>query len=202
MTHFRLAFAAVSAAVLVSQSASAAISIFTNKTLYDAQTAALAQSLESFDSYSGSYTSPLVGVAGGVTWSATSASGFQINAGQMSTQMPGSMIISFSGPSVYGVYGNFFGTDITGNLAPGLVFVSLADGSGTLLYVDNPNVFFGFYSDGPAITSISVTADALSGGSPVLRASVDNLGFSYVIPAPGAIALLGVAGMVGLRRRR
>ncbi|MFN5497571.1 MAG: hypothetical protein ACK5C3_13470 [bacterium] len=202
MSHFRLVWAAASAAILASQSASAAITIFTNKPLYDAQTAALAGSLESFDSYSGSYTSPLVGVAGDVTWSATSASGFQINGGQMSTQMPGAMVINFSGVDVFGVYGNFFGTDITGSLAPGLVLVTLADGTGSLLYVDNPNVFFGFYSDGPAITSITVSADALSGGAPVLRASVDNLGFSYVIPAPGAAALLGVAGLVGLRRRR
>lgn len=202
MSHFRLALAAASAVVLASQSASAAITIFTSKTLYDAQTAALAQSLENFDSYSGSYTSPLVGVAGDVTWSATSASGFQINGGQMSTQMPGAMTFALSGAPVYGVYGNFFGTDMTGSLAPGLVFVSLADGTGTLLYVDNPNVFFGFYSDGPAITSISVTADAVFGGASVLRASVDNLGFSYVVPAPGAIALLGVAGVVGFRRRR
>lgn len=202
MSHFRMICAASTAAILLSQSASAAITLFTSKPLYDAQTAALAQSLETFDSYSGSYTSPLVGVTGGVTWSATSSSGFQVSGGQMSTQMPGSMVINFSGADVYGVYGNFFGTDVLGNLAPGLVFVSLADGTGTLLYVDNPNVFFGFYSDGPAITSIAVSADSFPSGTPVLRASVDNLGFSYVIPAPGAMALLGAAGLVGLRRRR
>jgi hypothetical protein len=31
--------------------------------------------------------------------------------------------------------------------------------------------------------------------------TVDNLGFAYV-PAPGAIALLGLAGLAGSRRRR
>jgi hypothetical protein len=194
---------AAASAVAASQTASAGIMIFNNKTLYDMQAATLAQSIETFDSYNGSYTSPLIGITGGVTWSATSASGFQVSGGQMSTSMPGAMNIAFSAAPVYGVYGNFFGTDANGNLAPGLVFVSLADGTGSLLYVDNPNVFFGFYSSDVAITSISVSADAFPTGVPVLRATVDNLGFSYVpVPAPGALALVGAAGLVGFRRRR
>lgn len=202
MSNFRLVWTAAAAAVVVSNSASAAITIFNSKVLYDAQTVSLSQSLENFDSYSGSYTSPLTGVAGGVNWSATSASGFAVAGGQMSTQMPGSMDIAFSGAAVRGVYGNFFGTDTSGNFATGLVFVTLADGTGSLIFVDDPNVFFGFYSDGPAITSISVSATSLSAGLPAVRASVDNLGFSYVIPGPGAFALLGAAGLVGIRRRR
>lgn len=202
MSNFRLVWTAALSAVVISTSASAAITIFNDKNLYDAQTAVFAQSLENFDAYSGNYVSPLVGVAGGVTWSATSASGFTVSAGQLSTQMPGSMDLAFSGAAVRGVYGNFFGTDSSGGFATGLIFVSLADGTGSLIYVDNPNVFFGFYSDGPAITSISVSAQSLAPGLPAVRASVDNLGFSYVIPGPGAVALLGAAGLVGIRRRR
>jgi hypothetical protein len=202
MSNFRLVWTAAAAAAVVSNSASAAITIFNSKVLYDAQTVSLSQSLENFDAYSGSYTSPLTGVAGDVNWSATSSSGFAVAGGQMSTQMPGSMDIAFSGVAVRGVYGNFFGTDTSGNFATGLVFVTLADGTGSLIFVDDPNVFFGFYSDGPAITSISVSATSLSAGLPAARASVDNLGFSYVIPGPGAFALLGAAGLVGIRRRR
>jgi len=201
MSYFRLATLAAIAAFAAAESSSAAITIFNSKPLYDDQTALLSQSLENFDAYSGSYTSPLVGVAGDVTWSASSASGFQVDGGKMSTSMPGSMTITFSGVDVFGVYGNFFGTDANGNLAPGLVFVTLADGTGSLLFVNDPTTFFGFYSNDVAITSISVSATTFPSGVPVLRASVDNLGFSYVIPAPGAMALLGLAGIVGRRRR-
>ena len=91
MSFFRLATVAAMAAFAAAETSSAAITIFNSKTLYDDQTALLSQSLENFDAYSGSYTSPLVGVAGDVTWSATSASGFQIDGGKMSTSMPGSM---------------------------------------------------------------------------------------------------------------
>jgi hypothetical protein len=202
MSKFRLVCAALVAAV-GAQQASAAITVFSSKPLYDIQTASLSQTIETFDSMSGSYTSPLVGVTGDVTWSAVSASGFEISGGQMSTAMPGAMTISFVGPpSVYGVYGNFFGTDVNGNVAPSLVFVSLADGTGSLLFVNDPTTFFGFYSDGAAITSISVSATSFPTGAPTVRATVDNLGFSYVIPSPGAMALLGAAGLFGIRRRR
>jgi hypothetical protein len=181
--------------------ASANILIFNSKPLYDVAAASYDQAFESFNSYSGSYTSPLTGVANGVTWSATSASGFVVNNGQMSTAMPGEMVITFSGVEVYGVYGNFFGTDANGDVAPGLVFVTLADGTGSLIFVDNANIFFGFVSTGAAITSISASAQAFQAGLPVMRASVDNLGMSFVVPAPGALAILGLAGLIGRRRR-
>lgn len=201
MNLFRLTMMTAVSVAATSYSASAVITVYNNKSLYDAQTTTYVQAIETFDAYSGNYTSPLVGITGGVTWSATSSSGFSVNGGQMSTQMPGSMVFDFAGQGVFGVFGNFFGTDASGNLAPGIVMVTLADGTGSILYVDNPNVFFGFSSNDVAIASIAVTADAFTTGAPVLRASVDNLGFSYV-PAPGAIALLGVAGLVGSRRRR
>jgi hypothetical protein len=186
---------------LIGSSASAAITVYNDQGLYQVATTSLSQGLENFNAYSGNYSSPLVGVADGVTWTATSNSGFTINNGQMSTAMPGSMNIAFSGVDVYGVYGNFFGTDANGNLAPGLVIVQLANGSGLTLYVDNPNEFFGFVSNDAPILSISATAQSFPNPNPVLRASVDNLGFSFVIPAPGAVALLGLAGLVSRRRR-
>ncbi len=183
-----------------STDASASITVFNSKPLYDAATVVFEEAFEDFNAYSGSYTSPLTGVANGVTWSATSASGFTVMNGQLATAMPGSMLITFSGPAVFGVYGNFFGTDENGAVAPGLVTVLLADGTGSVIFVDNPNVFFGFVSSGAPIASISATAQTFSGGLPVIRASVDNLGMSF-IPSPGAMALLAAAGLVARRRR-
>jgi hypothetical protein len=78
--------------------------------------------------------------------------------------------------------------------------VQLADGSAYVGYAATAADFVGFYSTGAAISSISVSvAGNLPAGTNF--ATVDNLYFA--VPAPGAIALLGVAGLVsGARKRR
>ena len=194
-----MAAAVVSAAL--SSSASAAILIFTDSFLYDIQTSSLAHSTENFNAYSGAYASPLTGSAGAVNWSATASAGLNVAGGQLSAGSPGPMTIAFSGASVYGVSGNFFGTDGASTVVPSLVLVSLNDGTSYLNLIDTATVFVGFVSTGAAISSISVSAQPLPGGTTSVVPTVDNLGFAYV-PAPGAIALLGLAGLATSRRRR
>ena len=194
-----MAAAVVSAAL--SSSASAAILIFTDSFLYDIQTSSLAHSTENFNAYSGAYASPLTGSAGAVNWSATASTGLNVAGGQLSAGSPGPMTIAFSGASVYGVSGNFFGTDGASTVVPSLVLVSLNDGTSYLNLIDTATVFVGFVSTGAAISSISVSAQPLPGGTTSVFPTVDNLGFAYV-PAPGAIALLGLAGLATSRRRR
>ena len=194
-----MAAAVVSAAL--SSSASAAILIFTDSFLYDIQTSSLAHSTENFNAYSGAYASPLTGSAGAVNWSATASAGLNVAGGQLSAGSPGPMTIAFSGASVYGVSGNFFGTDGASTVVPSLVLVSLNDGTSYLNLIDTATVFVGFVSTGAAISSISVSAQPLPGGTTSGFPTVDNLGFAYV-PAPGAIALLGLAGLATSRRRR
>ena len=193
-----MAAAVVSAAL--SSSASAAILIFTDSFLYDIQTSSLAHSTENFNAYSGAYASPLTGSAGAVNWSATASAGLNVAGGQLSAGSPGPMTIAFSGASVYGVSGNFFGTDGASTVVPSLVLVSLNDGTSYLNLIDTATVFVGFVSTGAAISSISVSAQPLPGGTTSVFPTVDNLGFAYV-PAPGAIALLGLAGLATRRRR-
>jgi hypothetical protein len=108
---------------------------------------------------------------------------------------------SFAGAPLQGVAGRFFGTDVNFNVVPALITVSLQDGSSFVGFVTDAAAFTGFYSTGPAITSISFTAQAPPGGSGVVYPTVDDLRFA-VIPAPGAVALLGLAGLVGFRRCR
>ena len=56
--------------------------------------------------------------------------------------------------------------------------------------------FFGFISDAQDITSVIIDNNGGSFGF-----DFDN--FTYdVVPAPGALALLGIAGLIGTRRRR
>ena len=195
------AMAAVVVSAALSSSASAAILIFTDSFLFDIQTASLTRSSENFNAYSGSYASPLTGSTGAVNWSATASAGLNVAGGQLSAGSPGPMTIAFSGADVYGISGNFFGTDGASTVVPSLVLVSLNDGTSYLNLIDTSTVFVGFVSTGAAISSISVSAQPLPGGAASVYPTVDNLGFAYV-PAPGAIALLGLAGLVGSRRRR
>jgi hypothetical protein len=102
-------------------------------------------------------------------------------------------------PSVQGVAGNFFGTDDSFGIVPAIVGVQLADGSSYIGYAASAADFVGFYSTGAAISSISVSASNVSGTNNIF-ATVDNLYFA--VPAPGALALIGVAGLVGARRAR
>jgi hypothetical protein len=63
-----------------------------------------------------------------------------------------------------------------------------------------PNAFLGIYQDrgaGPDISSVEFIISGAPGNSITITGSAFAL-----IPAPGAVALVGVAGLVGSRRRR
>jgi len=199
----RNVMAAAVVSTAVSSTASATILIFTDQFLFDSNTTSYSRSTENFDTYSGSYASPLTGTAGAVNWSAASSGGLNVVGGRLAAGASSPMTISFSGSgvSVYGVSGNFFATDASSNVVPSLVLVSLNDGTSYLNLIDTATVFVGFVSTGAAISSISVSAQPLPGGTTSVFPTVDNLGFAYV-PAPGAIALLGLAGLATSRRRR
>lgn len=187
------------ASVVVCSSSHSAILIFTDQFLFAANTSAYASATEDFNAYSGGYGSPLTGTAGGVNWSASSSGGLTVSAGRLGAASPNAMEISFSGASVYGVSGNFFGTDSVGAVVPSLVLVTLNDGTSYLNLIDTATVFVGFLSTGASISSIQITAQTVGGTS--VFANADNMKFAYV-PAPGALALLGFAGLAGSRRRR
>ena len=196
---FRSLAAAAFAAGSVASASSAAIISFNDSGLF-AQFAAVngaSVATEGFDSYSGfapSFSGNLLGVA----WDANSAGGMYAQGGVMSTNNPGTMYFDFAG-GVTGVGGQFFATDINFNFVPSMIMVGLADGSGFIGLVSSTSQWQGFWSNGPAITSISI--QVMGSGGPALYPSADSISVA-VIPAPGALALLGAAGLVGGRRRR
>jgi hypothetical protein len=192
-----LAIPACAAAGLTAAS-SASISLFADAFLYDAQVNAFQRSTETFNTYAGSYSTPLLGSAGPVQWAASATGGLNVDAGRLSSTDGGSIRIDLSGAPVWGVSGNFFATS-AGSVSGALVYVAMSDGTGFINWVDSATAFLGFFSSSGPISSIEITAASIDGST--VTPTVANLDFAYV-PAPGSIALLMVANAVAPRRRR
>lgn len=191
-------------AVMLTQAASAAMVTFTNVSLWTgfAASRGASTSSETFNSYSGSYTGGATGSVGGIQWQANAPGGVVAGAGFMSTQSADTVLSFTVSPSVQGIAGNFFASDggPSFNAVPAIISVVLNDGSSYIGYATSATDFVGFYSTGAAISSVavSVASNSLTGS---YYATADNLYFAAV-PAPGAAALMVVAGIVGGRRRR
>jgi hypothetical protein len=187
--------------VVMTQAASAAMVTFTNNALWSGFSAAQGNTVatESFNAYNGFYANGLTGNAGGVQWSASAPGNLYAGSGFMSTNSPEALLTFTLSPSVQGVAGNFFATDASFAILPAVIGVQLADGSAYVGYAASAADFVGFYSTGAAISSISVSvAGNLPAGTNF--ATVDNLYFA--VPAPGAVALIGLAGLIGTSRKR
>ncbi len=197
----RIALSAAAMTVAMTQAASAAMVTFTNNTLWSAFTVAQGKTVatETFNAYNGFYANGLTGNAGGIQWTATAPGNLYAGLGYMSTNNAEALLTFNLSPSVQGVAGNFFATDASFNILPAIIGVTLADGSA---YVGNTTSlanFVGFFSTGAAISSISISvAGNLPAGTNF--STVDNLYFA--VPAPGAVALIGLAGLIGGSRKR
>ena len=198
----KIAFSALAMSVVMTQAASAAMVTFTNNTLWTNFAASQGNSAvatETFDSYNGFYLNGLTGNAGGIQWTASAPGELYAGSGYMSTNSADALLTFTLSPSVQGVAGNFFATDASFNILPAIIGVQLADGSA---YVGNTTSladFVGFYSTGASISSISITTlGNLPAGTNF--ATVNNLYFA--VPAPGAVALIGLAGLIGGSRKR
>jgi len=194
------------ATAAITASSSAAVIVFTNEFVWDAyaNNDGSPQVTETFESYNGFYASPLTGSMGGVNWSANATGGIYVgvvgSSKALSTNNPTPMTISFTGQDVRGVAGNIYGTDINFSVVPSIIQLSLQDGTTYIGFVDQATAFVGFYSTGAAISSITISAQPLPGGTNDVYATFDNM--TLAIPAPGALAVLGLAGLAGSRRRR
>ena len=153
---------------------------------------------ENFSGYSGFYAS-LSGGTAATAWQATALGGLYVGSGgQLSTNAAdAALTLSFSSGDVYAIGGNFFLTDINFGFLPGLVQVELADGSSYIANIQSSNAFSGFVSLESAISQITISP---FGVQPNAYVTATNLCFG-VVPAPGAAALLAVAGLVSRRRR-
>ena len=197
----RIAFSAAAMTVVMNQAASAAVVTFTNSTMWSSFSAAQGTTVatETFDAYAGFYANGLTDDAGGIQWTASAPGELYAGLGFMSTNNADALLTFTLSPGVQGVASNFFATDASFNVLPAIIGVQLVDGSAYVGYSASAADFVGFYSTGAAIASISVAvASIFPYGNQF--ATVDNLYFA--VPAPGAIALIGVAGLIGGTRKR
>ena len=200
-SRYTLSFFA--AALSFSSVASAALYVSPNEGIYDTLVASIGCTsyTETFGSTpTGFLASGYSSSTGPVNWSATATGGLYVQAGLFSTNNSGqALTFDFSAPglSVQAVGGNFFATDVSFNVVPAVVVVLLDDGTSYVNLMTLESSFVGFISTGAAISSITLSLPLAADLFP----TVDRMVFG-VVPAPGAIALIGLAGLVGLRRRR
>jgi hypothetical protein len=193
---------ALVASALVASSASAGIVVYSNQSIWNARVATdgLVVETETFNSIADGYRpAPFAGSTASVNWSAFADGGLYVQGGVFSTEFPDPLTFTFT-PGVRAVGGNFFGVDAEFANAAVFFSVLLSDGTSYEGEASSPASFTGFRSTTAAtIASLTINVENAVGTDAVYP-SVDNLYFG--VPAPGAVALLGVAGLVGSRRRR
>jgi len=202
MKSFTGSLAVVTVSAFVASSASAAIITFTQQNVWEGYSAlqSIAVYTETFNGISnGFYASPYAGTTGPVNWTASATGGIYVQGGLFSTNNPETLTFDF-GSGVNGVAGNFFATDINFNVVPAFVYLTLNDGSSYIGYIDSQTAYTGFFSTGALITGLQIQATQPGG---TVYPTVDNMQFATndIVPAPGALALLALAGVAGRRRR-
>ena len=196
---------AISALVTLSavQGASAAVAVFTNFGVWDNAVTANGQTVavEDFNSYGAGTPMTLTGSpvpASGITWTASAPSnGLVTDGGTVRTASATDALVFDFAPGVQGIGGNIY-TSVLGASSFAFIQVTLADGVSYFGNSDNAGMFIGFYSDTTSIAKLTITVYQVVGAP--AYATVDNLFFA--VPAPGALALLAAAGLVGVRNRR
>jgi hypothetical protein len=194
----RLSTSAV-AAVALCASAHASVIVTNSQTLWNWRVTNGGQVVgtESFNDFAnGAYYAPVSDTLGNVVWTASATGGLYVDNGLLSTNFPVPLTFDFN-PGVRAVAGNIFGTDVNFNAVSCIVSVTLANGVTYEGISSGPSDFIGFYSTAADISTMTIVAVPLVNGQ--VYATIDNL--YLAVPAPGAAALLGLAGLTARRRR-
>ena len=189
----------------MSSIASGAVVVINSRATWDAyvgfQGATVAE--EDFESFNGFVAPSASRTVGGTTWTASAAGGLFFGNVDVppahrviSTNFSNATLNFTFAPGVQGIGGEMFATNIDFGVEFARITVMLADGNSYVNDQTSASDFVGFYSNGAAIASLSVSTS-----TPGTYATVDNLYFATV-PAPGALALISLAGVVGGRSRR
>ena len=203
-TTLAVSIVATLAGLGMSSITSGAVVVLNSRVAWDVYVAAQGATVatEDFESFDGFQLSA-TGTAGGTTWTANATAGLyfgQVNVPplhQVISTNSEEVTLNFTfAPGVQGIGGEMFATNLDFGVVLARITVMLADGTSYVNNQTSASDFVGFYSNGAAIASLSVSTS-----TPGTYATVDNLYFATV-PAPGALALISLAGVVGGRSRR
>ena len=135
-------------------------------------------------------------------WTASAIGGLDSYGNALHTLQAGrSISVEFTSGQVFGVGGEFFFKNGSGQSVGGYVTLALSDGTQLVRTVTGSDTFAGFWSDDAAITRITISPIGPGATSNFLGMDNMDIGFAPV-PTPGAISLLALAGLTASRRRR
>ena len=133
-------------------------------------------------------------------WTIESTSGIQGTMGEWitSAEAGAPLNITFQSDNVFAVGGTFYVIEDGGNTpVPGIMRLTLSDGTTFFNDLSEQGMFAGFMSTGSSIKSMSIYA--FGSDSTTESAAISNLTVG-VVPAPASLMLLSIG--LGLRRRR
>ena len=106
---------------------------------------------------------------------------------------------------VRGIGGGFQFFNDNGNFVPGKIWLKLSTGDSMIKTIASSSQFMGFWVVDPTVTITSIRIQPLGAAASTSYVGVSTLYMGSMVsatPAPGAIALLGVAGILTGRGRR
>jgi len=156
------------------------------------------------------------GLSGGADWNA-----WAISAGNAGLIANGSLLYATAsgaslrldfggkpgtdGSGLHGVGGNFRLRNEDGTFFKGEIRIELSNGEAIVEEISKSNPFVGFWATDPTLTITSMTLSPYGLTPPDFSIGITDLYLGYAgvaVPAPGALALLGAAGLIGFSRRR
>ncbi len=191
----------VSASFVAASNASASIIFFDDAGAYTETVAAydLSSYTQTFESYTGAAAS-FSGGAGNYAWTATSPNGVFGQSNIIRTLAASdTLTFNFASNNVYSVGGLFHYVNETGGFQSGVMKIRLSNGDEFVRTVDAATTFTGFLSEDFSISSLQLSRLSTVTGSTFAAAETMTIGY---VPAPGAAALVALAGMISSRRRR
>ena len=191
----------VSASFVAASTASASIIFFDDAAAYNETMDAYSLSAytQTFESYTGAAAS-FSGGTGNYAWTASSPNGVFGQTGVIRTlSASDTLTFNFASNNVYSVGGLFHYVNETGAFQGGVMKIRLSNGDEFIRTVTASTTFTGFLSEDFNITSLQLSHAPGVTGSTFAAAETMTLG---VVPAPGAAALIALAGIVSGRRRR
>lgn len=164
---------------------------------------------ENFNGAASTGNASLSGGAGWAAWTATASSGSLTSWGSSisAASVGASVNFGFRPPislplgGVRGIGGGFGFVDSLGQFVAGKIWLKLSSGDSIVQTISTPDAFVGFWVTDPSQVITSITVQPLGTAAASFFVNADTM-YMGTVPAPGALALLGVSGLVLARHRR